>query len=96
MRAYTLTFVNAQNEKDLEHQRRSNSWKYTIKEQRLRIHDLLKESPSLKKYLEENLNHAYEHALMIAVGETDLSEKIFPKKCSFSLKQAFDQDFFPG
>jgi hypothetical protein len=81
---------------EFQSERRSNSWKYTLKEQRLRLHDLLKESPSLKKSLEENLNHAYEHAIMIAVGETDLSEKIFPKKCPFSLQQAFDQDFFPG
>lgn len=77
-------------------ERRTHSWKYTIKEQRLRLKDLLIESPSLKKSLKENLNHAYEHALIIAIGETNLSEKTFPKKCPFSLQQALDQDFFPG
>jgi hypothetical protein len=81
---------------EFQSERRGNSWKYTIKEQRLRLRDLLKESPSLKKSLEENLNQAYEHAIMIAVGETDLTEKIFPAKCPFSLEQAFDQNFFPG
>ena len=81
---------------EFQYERRGNSWKYTIKEQRLRLQDLLKESPSLKKSLEENLNQAYEHAVIIAVGETDLTEKIFPAKCPFSLEQAFDQNFFPG
>jgi len=81
---------------EFQSERRSNSWKYTIKEQRLRLHDLLKESPSLKKSLEENVNHAYEHAVVIAVGETDLSERTFPKKCPFSLHEALDKDFFPG
>jgi vacuolar-type H+-ATPase subunit C/Vma6 len=81
---------------EFQPERRGNSWRYTIKEQRLRLQDLLKESPSLKKSLEENLNHAYEHALIIAIGETDCSEKTFPKKCPFSLQQALDKDFFPG
>jgi len=81
---------------EFQSERRGNSWKYTIKEQRFRLQDLLKDSPSLKKSLEENLNHAYEHALVIAVGETDLSERAFPKKCPFSLQQALDKDFLPG
>lgn len=81
---------------EFQSERRSNSWKYTIKEQRLRLHTLLKESPSLKKSLQENIPHAYEHAIVIAVGETDLNEKTFPSKCPFSLQQALDKNFFPG
>jgi hypothetical protein len=81
---------------EFQAERRSNSWKYTIKEQRLRLHDLLQDSPSLKKSLEDNLSRAYEHAIIIAVGETNLSENNFPETCSFSLKQVFDHNFFPG
>jgi len=81
---------------EFQSERRSNSWKYTIKEQRLRLQNLLEESPSLKKSLEDNMNNAYEYAIVIAVGETDLNEKNFPKKCPFSLKEALDKDFFPG
>jgi hypothetical protein len=81
---------------EFQSERRGNSWTYTIKEQRLRLQDLLNDSPSLKKSLKENLDHAYEHALIIAVGETDLSERSFPKKCPFSLQQALDKDFLPG
>lgn len=75
--------------------RRSNSWKYTIKEQRLRLNRLLAESPSLKKELEKKLNESYQDACYIALSETGLDEAIFPKKCPFSLRQALEQDFFP-
>jgi len=75
--------------------RRSNSWKYTIKEQRIQLSDLLEESPSLKNALEEKINHAYEHAVVIAIKETALEEEIFPDNCPFSLKQCLDQGFFP-
>ena len=75
--------------------RRSNSWKYTIKEQRIQLDDLLEESPSLKKLLEKRMNHAYEHAVVIAVKETGLDEKKFPKICPFTFKQCLNQKFFP-
>src|SRR3990167_6767445 len=47
--------------------RRSNSWKYTIKEQRIQLEDLLEESPSLKASLEEKMAHAYEHSIVITI-----------------------------
>lgn len=75
--------------------KRSNSWKYTIKEQRLRLARLISESPSLKKELEKKLNESYEDACYLALSETGLDEAIFPKKCPFSLKQALEPDFFP-
>jgi len=74
--------------------RRSNSWKYTIKEQRLRLIRLIAESPSLKKELEKYIHEAYEDACYIALSETGLDEETFPKTCPFSLKQAIDPDFF--
>lgn len=75
--------------------RRSNSWKYTVKEQRLRLNRLLSESPSLRNELEKRVNEAYEDACYIALSETGLGEEIFPEKCPFSLKNALDQNFFP-
>lgn len=75
--------------------RRGNSWKYTIKEQRIKIKDLLEDSPSLKHELESKLSHAYEQAVVIAVKQTSLEESTFPKQCLYSLEQCFDDDFFP-
>lgn len=76
-------------------ERRSNSWKSTIKEQRIKVFDLLDDSPSLNHELAEKLNHAYEQATLIATQETGLPENSFPKECPFSLQQCLDRDFFP-
>jgi Domain of unknown function DUF29 len=74
--------------------RRSNSWKYTIKEQRLKLRDLLEESPSLRHELELKLSHAYEQSVLIAVRQTGLDEASFPKQCPYNLAQCFDE-FLP-
>ena len=76
--------------------KRSKSWFATIREQRFRIHKLLKESPSLKSYLPEALEDAYESALNLAVSETSLSYKVFPQECPYSLDQVLDSRFFSG
>ena len=75
--------------------RRSNSWKYTVKEQRIQIIDLLEESPSLKRELISKFNHIYEKALVMAVAETGIPEKNFPLKNPYSLEQCLDDEFFP-
>jgi len=75
--------------------RRSNSWKYTIKEQRLRLTRLLADSPSLKKELETKISDAYEDACYIALSETGLNEETFPVDCPFNLQNCLDQDYFP-
>lgn len=81
---------------EFQRERRGNSWLYTIKEQRNRIKRRLKESPSLKNSLKESINDAYEDALLMAAGETNISEKTFPRECPYSLTELFAEDFFPG
>lgn len=79
----------------LQPARHSNSWKYTIKEQRLEIADLLKESPSLNHELNSRLDHAYKRAIVIAAKEIGLDEKKFPKSCPFTLEQCLKYTFLP-
>lgn len=81
---------------EFQSERRGNSWRYTIKEQRARLKDLLADSPSLKKSLEEKIDDVYQYALIMASGETGLTEETFPERCPFSLAQALDDGFFPG
>ncbi|MFB2971334.1 DUF29 domain-containing protein, partial [Aerosakkonema sp. BLCC-F183] len=75
---------------------RSKSWVATIREQRYKISDLLAESPSLKPYLPEALEKAYQYGLALAVRETSLDYEDFPVECSYSLEQVLDSQFFPG
>ncbi len=75
---------------------RSNSWIGTIREQRRRILEILEENPSLKPYLSETKEKAFEDGVDLAVQETSLSYEIFPTKCPYELEQILDFKFFPG
>src|SRR3990167_11263714 len=50
-------------------ERRSNSWKYTIEEQRDEVLELIEESPSLKHEIKEKLDRAYKKAILWAATE---------------------------
>lgn len=76
--------------------RRSRSWMLTIENQRFELTDLLKESPSLKREIELQLEHAYSKALIIASEQTGIEKKDFPKACPFSLEQCLNDDFLPN
>ncbi|MEY3221039.1 MAG: hypothetical protein RIT27_2396 [Pseudomonadota bacterium] len=68
-------------------EQRSGSWRGSIYEQRIRITKQLDESPSLKNQLLEGIEIAYPDALKLAIKETGLPPKIFPKECFYSIEQ---------
>lgn len=80
---------------EFQPERRSNSWKMTIREQRSNVKELLSESPSLKHEIESKLIDAYKKALFTAIRETGMPIKTFPKKCPFTLEQCLRETFFP-
>ena len=81
---------------EFQSDKRSKSWFATIREPRRQILKLLNQSPSLKPYLPEALEEAYQNALDLAVRETSLSYKDFPQQCPYELAQTVDASFFPG
>lgn len=76
-------------------EQRSNSWRGAIREQRKQINLLLQDSPSLKPYLQEALQDAYELGTALAIKETQLSEDIFPQDCPYPLSDILEADFLP-
>jgi hypothetical protein len=74
--------------------KRSNSWKYTIVEHRLRILESLNTSPSLKKYLEEVLEECYLNACKLASTETGLPRNTFPQSCPLTTEQLLNEELF--
>jgi hypothetical protein len=78
---------------EFQSDKRSSSWRCTIKEQRKRIFKLLAESPSLKNELDEQIVDAYESAIIIASNDTGLSEFDFPSSCPFELEQILNEHF---
>lgn len=85
----------------LKHQfqpeRRGKSWKLTIVHQRTAIERLLKQSPSLKRLLEdpEEVQDTYQKAVREAVLETDLERHVFPLDCPYSVPEMLDDEFWP-
>jgi hypothetical protein len=62
----------------------SRSWQATIDEQRLRIREILQESPSLRAQLPEAAISAYAIARLRAVRDTHLALETFPVLTPFS------------
>ncbi|AIE73400.1 MULTISPECIES: DUF29 domain-containing protein [unclassified Synechocystis] len=76
-------------------EKQSNSWIYTIKEQRLQLKLILQDSPSLKPFLQQVLDDCYQDARKDAAQETKLAPDNFPKESPYTQTQLLDPDFFP-
>ncbi len=75
---------------------RSSSWRGSIREQRIKIAEQLEESPSLNNQLITSIERAYPKSLSLAIEETGLLSKVFPKECPYSVQQLLDDNFYPN
>lgn len=78
-------------------ERRGNSWRRTIEDQRGRIARRIGKTPSLKADLDdaEWWRGVWADALDIAVKETGLRYEDFPESRSWNFGQIMDADFWP-
>jgi hypothetical protein len=74
---------------------RTGSWGGSIVEHRGRIADILADSPSLDRFLADNLADCYQRARKQAIAETELPSHRFPSPCPYSLAAVLDDDFWP-
>ncbi|HIK33351.1 MAG TPA: DUF29 domain-containing protein [Oscillatoriales cyanobacterium M59_W2019_021] len=74
---------------------RSGSWEGSILEHRRSIRKALKDSPSLKPYLETIFSECYVEAVKQAKAETGLALETFPIQCSYQLVDVLDDTFLP-
>jgi hypothetical protein len=75
---------------------RSQSWRASIREQRIRLATHLKDNPSLKSKLDEAVGEAYQLAIIEAGRETGLPENAFPATCPYGFDQTMDPEFWPS
>ncbi len=77
--------------------RRSRSWEVTITRERLNLEELLQESPSLRRFLEDAawIDTTYQRSRREAMVETGLAAESFPVNCPFRLVEILDLDFYP-
>jgi len=74
---------------------RCNSWRGTIRIQRNDIARLLKETPSLRRFLATELSEAYPEAVEWAADETGLGDDAFPLECPYAIDDILSHDFWP-
>lgn len=65
----------------------SKSWEKSIFTARNSIKNLINESPSMKKLIDEFIPESYESATYGAMAETNLILESFPKKCPWSVQE---------
>ena len=76
-------------------ERQGNSWRRTVKIQRIEINDLLADNPGLKNELAELFAKAYQKARVLAADETRFDEAAFPVESPFALQEVLDLKYLP-
>jgi hypothetical protein len=75
--------------------RRSGSWKSSIRNSRRAIQKRVQESPSLKPYCASVFLECYALARENAADETGLPIDLFPESPPFTIEQALSEGFLP-
>ncbi|QSJ16485.1 DUF29 domain-containing protein [Nostoc sp. UHCC 0702] len=71
-------------------EKRSESWRSSITEQRICIEALLEDSPSLQPLISEVFADCYQKARLKASDETGIKLNFFPNECPFTLEETFN------
>jgi hypothetical protein len=79
----------------IQHWKRTNSWRATIRVQRTGIAKLLQRNLGLKPRLKEAMVESWQEARDLAIAETDLPDEQFPEACPFTVEQVLSPDFWP-
>lgn len=76
-------------------EQRSASWRGSIREHRRQITRILKDSPSLNAYLQQEYEDCYIGARLQAADETGSPLNTFPPECPYVLAHTLNENFFP-
>jgi hypothetical protein len=75
---------------------RGASWRQSIRNARIAVAKIIKDSPSLKAAIPQAISDEYPNARADAVDETGLREEVFPVDCPYLERDLFDSEFWPG
>jgi len=75
--------------------RAGRGWRATVKTQRLRAAQLLRDNPSLRPTMPRALADAYEVARVNAAMALNIEEDTVPLVCPWTSQQILDADFWP-
>ena len=75
---------------------RTRSWRLTLATQRRDLNRVLERSPSLKRFLDEDLERLWRDGVRDAARETGLPVETFPANPTHTLEQLLDPDLPPS
>ena len=70
-------------------------WKREIRNFRIQIKRLLKDSPSLKPYLAEIIEECYQDSIKLSGDTMQISTTIFPAQSIANIEQILDENWLP-
>lgn len=70
-------------------------WRSEIRNFRLQIQGILKDSPSLRNHLQDNFVVEYQNGRKLFLDGSGLESLQIPKEPAFTLEQALDEDWLP-
>jgi hypothetical protein len=70
-------------------------WKLEVRNFRLQVQAILKDSPSLKNHLRENFLAEYQNGRKLFLDDSELDRTLIPEEPSFTVEQALDEDWLP-
>ena len=76
-------------------EKRTNSWKSSIREHRRRLRKAFADSPSLKRYFESVFDECYQEGREQAADETGLPLDTFPQASIFTSEEALNPNYLP-
>ena len=74
---------------------RGASWRQSIRNGRIAIDKIFRDSPSLQSRLADIVTHEYPNARDDAVDETGMDQTCFPEHCPFSIERILNKEFWP-
>jgi hypothetical protein len=74
----------------------NKGWALMIEEQRQRTRRILKQSPGLKRMLEETFAEAYGDARLQAARDCGVDKNAFPDTCPWAFDRTMNDGFWPG
>ena len=74
---------------------RGSSWRQSIRNARIAVNKITKDSPSLKPLITLLMLDEYQNAKADAVDETGLREEIFPITCPYAETDLLRHEFWP-
>jgi hypothetical protein len=77
---------------DHQPEKRTRSWALSIREQRIRVKNVIDDNPGLKPRIDEAMARAYLQARLAAARETGLAESRFPEPCPYEWNDLMARD----